>query len=66
MEIYDWHRNKSKVSSTEIINWGKSADQIVEPSPEYVTSVETMINEGENEYNLEKYKQQVIKMLGIA
>lgn len=66
MELYDWNRNKSKENSTGILNWGATNDSKVEPPQEYAKSVETLFNDGENEYNLEKYKEQVVKMLGIA
>jgi small subunit ribosomal protein S35 len=63
MEYYDWSRNKSKVTATEILNY-KSAGG-VEPPQEYAKSVEQLLNEGENEYNLDKYREQVVKMLGL-
>lgn len=66
MEYYDWHRNKSKVTSTEILNWQSKSDKKIEPPEEYARSVENLLNEGENEYNLDKYKEQVVKMLGIS
>lgn len=64
METYIWENNKSKISATDIINFG--SDQKVSPSPEYAATVETLLNEGENDYNINKYKEQVVKMLGIA
>jgi small subunit ribosomal protein S35 len=66
MEYYDWHRNKSKVTSTEILNWRSTSDKKVEPPKSYAESVETLLNEGENDYNLNKYKEEVVKMLGLA
>lgn len=66
MEIYYWDRNRSKVSATEILNWQLTSEQKVEPPREYGKTVEALLNEGENEYNLNKYKEQVVKMLGIA
>jgi len=66
MEYYDWHNNQSKVTSTEILNWGLSGDKKVDPPQEYATCVESLMNEGENEYNLNKYKESVVKMLGLA
>lgn len=65
MEYYDWNRNKSKVSATEILNYRSTAAQKVEPPQEYAKSVEELLNDGENDYNLEKYKEQVVKMLGL-
>jgi len=66
MEYYDWNNNKSKEVATAILSWGLPADQRVEPPQEYAKCVENLINEGENEYNLEKYKEQVVKMLAVA
>lgn len=63
MEVYIWNNNKSKQTSSDIINWKLTTK--VEPSAEYVNSVEQLINEGENDYNLEKYKSQVVQMLGL-
>lgn len=65
MEYYDWNRNKSKVSATEILNYRSTSAQKVEPPQEYAKSVENLLNDGENDYNLEKYKEQVLKMLGL-
>lgn len=65
-EVYRWNANKSKVSATEILNWKSTSAEKVEPPKEYGESVEQLLNEGENEYNLDKYKEQVVKMLGIA
>jgi len=66
MEIYIWANNKSKQVATEILNWMSTSDEKVEPPQEYGSTVETLLNDGENEYNLDKYKEQVVKMLGIA
>lgn len=66
MEVYLWNNNKSKVSATEILNWKSASEQQVEPPIAYGESVEQLLNDGENEYNLDKYKEQVVKMLGIA
>lgn len=66
MEFYDWHRNKSKETSTQVLNWNTTSDKQIEPPQSYITSVENLMNEGENEYNLNKYKEEVVKMLGIA
>lgn len=66
MELYVWENNKSNVSATEILNWNSASDQKVEPPQDYGKSVETLLNDGENDYNLDKYKEQVVNMLGIA
>lgn len=66
METYLWDRNQSKVSATDILNWQSTSEEKIEPPREYGNTVEALLNEGENEYNLIKYKEQVVKMLGIA
>lgn len=48
----------------EILSW--KSDQKVEPPREFGDTVETLLNDGENQYNIDKYKKQVVKMLGIA
>ncbi|XP_065362588.1 small ribosomal subunit protein mS35 [Calliphora vicina] len=68
MEYYKYERNKSKESVESILNWGKVSGEIgdkLQASEGFVQSVEQLINEGENEYNLNKYKEEVIKMLGV-
>lgn len=67
METYYFERNKSKVSAEAILNWGKGEDakDKVAPSEGFAKSVENLINEGENEYNIQKYKDEVKQMLGI-
>lgn len=68
MERYYFERNKAKQSSEAILNWGVPSDGSAEPkraSKSYAESVEQLINEGENEQNLARYKQEVVQMLGI-
>lgn len=64
METYVWDNNQSKKSATEILSW--KSDKKVDPPKDYGGSVAALFNEGENEYNIEKYKEQVVKMLGLA
>lgn len=66
MELYDWNQNRSKKAASEILNWGNKSDKMVEPPQEYGKAVEILLNEGENVYNLDKYKAEVVKMLGLA
>jgi len=67
MEIYLFERNQSKLSAEGILNWNaKEGAPKVAPSKSYANCVEQLINEGENEYNLGKYKEEVKKMLNIA
>lgn len=64
MEKYIWENNKSKKSATEILNWNNTSSEIVPPK-EYGESVEALMNEGENDYNLNSYKERVTQMLGV-
>ncbi|XP_055911099.1 28S ribosomal protein S35, mitochondrial [Eupeodes corollae] len=67
METYYFNRNKSKVSAEAILNWGKPEDAKKTTASEgFAKSVENLINEGENEYNIQKYKDEVKQMLGIV
>lgn len=66
MELYEWNRNKSRESCMEILSWGKHADTETPCLKEYSQSVEQLFNDGENEYNLQKYKEAVLKVLGLA
>lgn len=64
MEVYIWSRNKSKISSEAILNWDAKGEK-QSPHSEYCRSVETLINEGENSYNLDSYKTEVLKLLNL-
>ncbi|XP_020809774.1 28S ribosomal protein S35, mitochondrial [Drosophila serrata] len=66
MEVYLFDRNQSKIAAEGILNWNaKEGDSKLSPTPAYAQCVEQLINEGENEYNLAKYKEEVKKMLKI-
>lgn len=65
MEVYEFENNKSKVSAEEILNWGSNSGEKKQVSAEFAKSVETLINDGENEYNLAKYKEESKKLLGL-
>lgn len=63
METYFWERNKSKQSAEAIWNWqSKDVQAVPETFP---VAVETLINDGENEYNLGKYKEEALKLLKL-
>lgn len=65
-ETYEWAINKSKQSAEAILNWGGDSSATPRPaSSDFAGSVETMINDGENEYNLSKYKDEVLKLLSL-
>lgn len=67
MEVYIWSCNKSKETSEAILNWGTtSGDDKRSPHLEYAQSVEKLINEGENSYNLDNYKKEVLKLFNLT
>ncbi|KAH8302231.1 hypothetical protein KR044_004257, partial [Drosophila immigrans] len=66
MEAYHFERNQAKKSAEAILNWNSKAEQQIAPSASYAASVEQLINEGENEYNIAKYKEEVLKLLKIT
>lgn len=67
MEYYDFQRNVSKVSAEAILSWGKAEGEAHQEAPaSYGTTVEQLFNDGENEYNLQKYKEQTVQLLGLA
>lgn len=74
MEVYLYERNQSKISVENILNWKKEALEEKQgenkerktASKGFIESVERLINEGENEYNLNRYKEEVLKLLEIT
>lgn len=68
MEEYVWERNASRRAAEAIVAWaqksGASSESVV--PVEYAQSVERLMNDGENEYNLQKYKEGVLKLLGLT
>lgn len=64
MEIYDWNMHKSKNSTEAILSY-RNNDQNAQVPNSYIKSVENLINEGENDYNLNKYKEEVLSLLEL-
>lgn len=68
METYYWFRNKSKETAEGVLNWNADGEETApkkEPDASFGTCVENLINEGENEYNVSKYKEEVLKLLQL-
>lgn len=65
MEEYIWSRNKSKENVEKILNFNQTDGGERKVTDSYGKSVETLINDGENQYNLLKYKEEVLKLLGL-
>jgi small subunit ribosomal protein S35 len=64
MEEYIWTRNQSKVTAEAVAGWGSDGKSVT-IAPTFGASVENLINEGENDYNLTKYKEEVLGLLGL-
>ena len=65
MEYYDWQDNVSKVTTEAILRWGKSTNEPVKSTVDFAKSVEKIFNEGENDQNLQEYKDEVLKLLEL-
>ncbi|XP_049541214.1 28S ribosomal protein S35, mitochondrial [Anopheles darlingi] len=67
MEYYDFERNCSKKNAEATLNWGrKEGDADWAPCPsEFADAVARLFNDGENAYNLDKYKEQSLALLGL-
>lgn len=65
MEYYDWQNNKSKETVEAILRWGKSETAPIKSTDDFARSVEKIFNEGENEQNLQEYKEEVLKLLEL-
>lgn len=66
MEYYDWNRNKSKETVETILAYGNQNNDESEKSTDaFAASVELLFNDGENEQNLQKYKNEALKLLDL-
>lgn len=65
MEEYIWSRNRSKETAEAVLNW-PTLERTKTPTQAFVASVERLINEGENEQNVDGYKEQVLKLLELS
>lgn len=66
MEYYDWSKNKSKEVVESILSYGDQSGDKPKPSTDaFAASVEQLFNDGENEQNLQKYKNEVLKLLDL-
>lgn len=65
MEYYDWQKNQSKETIEAILKWGKSSNEPIKSTANFAKSVEKIFNEGENDENLQEYKEEVLKLLEL-
>uniref|UniRef100_A0A8W7PID1 Small ribosomal subunit protein mS35 mitochondrial conserved domain-containing protein n=1 Tax=Anopheles coluzzii TaxID=1518534 RepID=A0A8W7PID1_ANOCL len=68
MEFFDYEQSRSKRNVEATLNWGrKEGDSGWQQVPvAYGEAVSRLFNEGENEYNIAKYKEQTLALLGLA
>lgn len=66
MEYYDWSKNRSKQIVDEILSYKNSDDKNQISTIAFAEAVERLFNEGENEQALLKYKEESLKLLGLA
>uniref|UniRef100_A0A1B0DD95 Small ribosomal subunit protein mS35 mitochondrial conserved domain-containing protein n=1 Tax=Phlebotomus papatasi TaxID=29031 RepID=A0A1B0DD95_PHLPP len=66
MEVYIWENNKSKEMAEKIVQWGQKGNDKPTIAPSFKEAVEQLINEGENDTTLTKYKDEVIKLLQLS
>ncbi|XP_017892379.1 28S ribosomal protein S35, mitochondrial [Ceratina calcarata] len=69
MEYYDWDKSKSRESLTKLYNWPKTPTDLsyeyIPNSTEYKTAVSDLINKGEDQCSLNKYKEAVKNLLNL-
>lgn len=65
MEYYDWQKNQSRKSTEAILRWGKPKNEPIKSTNDFAKSVEKIFNEGENDQNLQEYKEEVLKLLEL-
>uniref|UniRef100_A0A1B0GJ66 Small ribosomal subunit protein mS35 mitochondrial conserved domain-containing protein n=1 Tax=Lutzomyia longipalpis TaxID=7200 RepID=A0A1B0GJ66_LUTLO len=65
MEVYIWENNKSKQMAENFVKWGQKDAAECSISSSFKTAVEDLINEGENDETLTKYKDAVLELLQL-
>ncbi|KDR07746.1 28S ribosomal protein S35, mitochondrial [Zootermopsis nevadensis] len=72
MEYYDWEASASRKSVMRLLSWSPdqdavqiSADFILSDLTEYKEAISKIMNEGEEEYTLNRYKEEVKKLLSL-
>ena len=69
MEYYDWDKSKSRESLITIFCWPeppKDIDyQTIPSATEYKVAVSDLINKGEDEFSVNRYKEAVKNLLNL-
>ncbi|XP_067012786.1 small ribosomal subunit protein mS35 [Anabrus simplex] len=72
MEYYDWDKNPSRPNALRVLNWPKNIEEdtnVVVMTPtlqQFKEAVSELMNEGENDQTLGKYKEATMKLLGFS
>uniref|UniRef100_A0A1L8DRJ5 Putative mitochondrial ribosomal protein s28 n=1 Tax=Nyssomyia neivai TaxID=330878 RepID=A0A1L8DRJ5_9DIPT len=64
MEVYIWENNKSKQMAEQFIKWGQQ-DTTKSVSTSFKNAVEELLNDGESEASLTKYKDAVLNLVEL-
>ncbi|KAI4488305.1 hypothetical protein M0804_005153 [Polistes exclamans] len=69
MEYYDWDKSKSRQTLIKLHSWPKTSINVdIETIPsatEYKIAISELINQGEDEYTLTRYKEAVKNILNL-
>lgn len=69
MEYFDWDKSKSRESLTKLYSWPKtptdSSYEYIPNSMEYKSAVSDLINKGEDQCSINKYKEAVKNLLNL-
>lgn len=69
MEYYDWEKHPSKTSLITLYSWPEPPTDIdyhqIPHAEEYKIAVSDLINIGEDDYSVNKYKSAVSKLLNL-
>lgn len=69
MEYYDWDKSKSRKSLTSLYSWPKMPTdpnyEYIPHATEYKIAVSDLINKGEDQFSINKYRQAVKNVLNL-
>ncbi|XP_031840413.1 mitochondrial ribosomal protein S35 [Nomia melanderi] len=69
MEYYDWDKSKSRNTLITVLSWPKPPTDFnyedIPHATEYKMAISDLINNGEDHFTIDKYKQAVIKVLNL-
>lgn len=69
MEYYDWDRNKSRENLITVFCWPEPPTDVdyqsIPHAVEYKVAVSDLINNGEDDYSVNKYKEAVKNLFNL-